>query len=396
MPPSGRCGQSLPAETALIGFAGAPWTLAAYMVEGGSSADFSTARAFALARPDAFARLIELLSEAVCEHLAAQIDAGAEVVQLFDSWAGVLPEPEFVRWCTAPAAHIAGTLKARHPEVPIIAFPRGAGVMYQRFAMTVPVDAISLDSSVPLAWAREAMPGVCLQGNLDPAALVAGGEVACREARRIVETLGERAVRVQPGTRRAAADRSRCRGRAGRVREIGPGAAERSPVTDPILWLKALHIMAFAAWMAGLWYLPRLFVYHSQVAAGSEASEKYKIMERRLLRGIATPAMIAALGFGIALATLEEQWSAGWLHAKTALVVLLALSQGVMAWFVTAICGGSAAGERTELSLVQRGADAAVHRHRDLGRVPARPMIVSGRLRWRVVRFGFDRPELIG
>jgi uroporphyrinogen decarboxylase len=185
--------ESLPAETALIGFAGAPWTLAAYMVEGGSSADFSTARAFALARPDAFARLIELLSEAVCEHLAAQIDAGAEVVQLFDSWAGVLPESEFVRWCAAPAAHIAGTLKARHPEVPIIAFPRGAGVMYQRFAMTVPVDAISLDSSVPLAWAREAMPGVCLQGNLDPAALVAGGEVACREARRIVETLGERA-----------------------------------------------------------------------------------------------------------------------------------------------------------------------------------------------------------
>ena len=105
-------------------------------------------------------------------------------------------------------------------------------------------------------------------------------------------------------------------------------------MTDPILWLKALHIMAFAAWMAGLWYLPRLFVYHSQVAAGSEASEKYKIMERRLLRGIATPAMIATLGFGIALATRQEQWSAGWLHAKTALVVLLALSQGVMAWFV--------------------------------------------------------------
>lgn len=105
-------------------------------------------------------------------------------------------------------------------------------------------------------------------------------------------------------------------------------------MTDLVLWLKALHIMAFAAWMAGLWYLPRLFVYHSQVVAGSEASEKYKIMERRLLRGIATPAMIAALGFGIALATVQGQWSAGWLHAKTALVVLLALSHGVMAWFV--------------------------------------------------------------
>ena len=106
-------------------------------------------------------------------------------------------------------------------------------------------------------------------------------------------------------------------------------------MNDPILWLKALHIMAFAAWMAGLWYLPRLFVYHSQVAPGSEASAKYKIMERRLLRGIATPAMLATIGFGVALATVQGQWAAGWLHAKTALVVLLALSHAVMAWCVT-------------------------------------------------------------
>ena len=105
-------------------------------------------------------------------------------------------------------------------------------------------------------------------------------------------------------------------------------------MSDLALWLRALHIMGFAAWMAGLWYLPRLFVYHSQVAAGSEASEKYKVMERRLLRGIATPAMIAAVVFGIALAILQGQWSAGWLHAKTALVVLLALSHAAMARFV--------------------------------------------------------------
>jgi uroporphyrinogen decarboxylase len=97
-----------------------------------------------------------------------------------------------VRWCVTPVAHIVGRLKARYPAVPIIAFPRGAGIMYQRFAMMVPADAVSLDSGVPLAWAREAMPGVCLQGNLDPAALVAGGEVACREARRIIDTLGDR------------------------------------------------------------------------------------------------------------------------------------------------------------------------------------------------------------
>jgi uroporphyrinogen decarboxylase len=184
--------QSLPSGTALIGFAGAPWTVAAYMVEGRSVPDFHTARAFALRQPDTFAQLIDLLSEAVLEHLAAQIDAGADVVQLFDSWAGILPEPEFVRWCEVPAGRIVGRLKARYPEVPIIAFPRGAGVSYQRYVRAVPVDAISLDTSIPLGWAREALPGVCLQGNLDPAALVAGGEVACREARRIIETLGER------------------------------------------------------------------------------------------------------------------------------------------------------------------------------------------------------------
>jgi putative membrane protein len=92
--------------------------------------------------------------------------------------------------------------------------------------------------------------------------------------------------------------------------------------------------MAFAAWMAGLWYLPRLFVYHSQVAVGSEASDKYKIMERRLLRGITTPAMIATIAFGIALATVQDQWASGWLHAKTALVVLLAVSHGIMARLV--------------------------------------------------------------
>ena len=119
-------------------------------------------------------------------------------------------------------------------------------------------------------------------------------------------------------------------------------------MNDPILWLKALHIMAFAAWMAGLWYLPRLFVYHSQVAAGSEASEKYKIMERRLLCGIATPAMVATIAFGVALATVQGQWSAGWLQAKTALVVLLALSHAVMARFVREFAADRRpAGERT-------------------------------------------------
>ncbi|HEX6114812.1 MAG TPA: uroporphyrinogen decarboxylase [Geminicoccaceae bacterium] len=184
--------RSLPSGTPLIGFAGAPWTLAAYMVEGSSAPEFYTARTLALRQPDVFARLIDLLSEAIFEHLAAQIDAGADVVQLFDSWAGILPEPEFVRWCEVPVERILGRLKARYPEVPVIAFPRGAGILYRQFCKAVPVDGVSLDTSVPLTWARQALPGVCLQGNLDPAALVAGAEVACREAKRIIETLSDR------------------------------------------------------------------------------------------------------------------------------------------------------------------------------------------------------------
>lgn len=107
-------------------------------------------------------------------------------------------------------------------------------------------------------------------------------------------------------------------------------------MTDLGLWLKALHIMAFTAWMAGLWYLPRLFVYHSQVAAGSEASEKYKVMERRLLRGITRPAMIAAIVFGVALGIVQGQWSEHWLQAKTVLVVILAGAHGMMAGTVKA------------------------------------------------------------
>jgi putative membrane protein len=107
-------------------------------------------------------------------------------------------------------------------------------------------------------------------------------------------------------------------------------------MADLALWLKALHIVAFTAWMAGLWYLPRLFIYHSQVSAGTESSEKYKLMERRLLRAIATPAMLAALGFGIALGVVQGQWAEGWLHVKTALVLVLAACHGIMVRWVKA------------------------------------------------------------
>lgn len=102
-------------------------------------------------------------------------------------------------------------------------------------------------------------------------------------------------------------------------------------MTDAVLWLKALHIVAFAAWMAAMWYLPRLFVYHSTVTPGSETSETFKVMERRLLKAIATPAMVATLLLGLALTTMAGQWGAGWLHLKLVLVLLLAAAHGVLA-----------------------------------------------------------------
>jgi uroporphyrinogen decarboxylase len=159
------------------------------MVEGEGSKEFYAARALARRDPDTFARLIELLTEVTIEHLRAQIAAGADVLQLFDSWAGILPEREFVRWCQEPAARIVQTLKAEYPLVPVIAFPRGAGLHYRSFVAAVPVDGLSLDTAVPAAQARRDFPGLCLQGNLDPVALLTGGPGARREAEEIVRSL---------------------------------------------------------------------------------------------------------------------------------------------------------------------------------------------------------------
>ena len=181
--------RDLPAQTALIGFAGAPWTVAAYMVEGEGSKEFYAARALARRDGDAFACLIEVLTEATIEHLRAQVEAGADVLQLFDSWAGILPDDEFLRWCQEPALHIVRTLKGLHPAVPIIAFPRGAGLHYRSFVDAVPIDGLSLDTAAPAAQVRCELPGLCLQGNLDPVALLTGGAGLRRETEKIVRAL---------------------------------------------------------------------------------------------------------------------------------------------------------------------------------------------------------------
>ena len=171
-----RLSRELPAETTLIGFAGAPWTVASYMLEGGSSKDFAAGKRWAYGAPEAMQRLIDLLVEATGDYLIAQIDAGAEAVQIFDSWAGVWPEAHLRRWCLEPVKALVKRVKSERPGVPVIVFPRGAGVLYQTYAEECSADALGLDTTVPLGWARDVLqPKACLQGNLDPLQLVAGG-----------------------------------------------------------------------------------------------------------------------------------------------------------------------------------------------------------------------------
>ena len=177
----------LPGATALIGFAGAPWTVAAYMIEGSGSKDFLIAKQWALSNPELFDTLLRELVAVTVDHLSAQIAAGADAVQIFDSWAGALAEAEFRKWCLEPARAIADGLKARHPGVPLIGFPRGAGGMLGAYGREAGVAAIGLDTNVPLAWAMGELPAdMPVQGNLDPAILVIGGAVMENRVRAIL------------------------------------------------------------------------------------------------------------------------------------------------------------------------------------------------------------------
>lgn len=171
-----RVARALPVDCALIGFAGAPWTLATYLIEGGSSRDFALSRRWAASDAEGFAQMLEALTTAIVEHLVAQVEAGAEVVQIFDSWAGAVPAAAFERCCLAPMAKIVAQLKTRCPGVPVIAFPRGAGVNYQGYAAATGVDCVSLDSGVPARWGARLDDAAAVQGNLDSQTLVVGGE----------------------------------------------------------------------------------------------------------------------------------------------------------------------------------------------------------------------------
>jgi uroporphyrinogen decarboxylase len=178
--------EMLPNDVALIGFAGAPWTVATYMVEGRSSKDYAKTKNWAFSDPKGFGQLIDLLVEATIKHLKSQIEAGAEIVKLFDSWAGVLAPDQFEAWTIQPIRRITDRLKQDHPDIPIIGFPRGAGVQYRAFAERSGVDAVALDTSVPTEWAaREIQSILPVQGNLDPITLVSGGEALTSAVKRI-------------------------------------------------------------------------------------------------------------------------------------------------------------------------------------------------------------------
>lgn len=181
----------IPETTALIGFCGAPWTVATYMVEGSGSKEFLETKKLAYGRPDVFKTLIDLLVDATGDYLIAQIDHGAEAIQIFDSWAGVLPEEEFSKWVIEPTERLVERIKGDRPGIPVIGFPRAAGALLLPFVERTGIDAVSLDTGVPLDWAaRHIQTKVAVQGNLDPAMLIAGGAALDRAVDHVLRVLG--------------------------------------------------------------------------------------------------------------------------------------------------------------------------------------------------------------
>jgi uroporphyrinogen decarboxylase len=181
---------ALPAEVPLIGFAGAPWTVATYMIAGRGTPDQAPARTLLYRDPATFDALIERITAATILYLAAQVEAGAQIVKLFDSWAGALPGPHFARYGIAPAARIVAALRARFPGLPVIGFPRGAGAGIRSYVEAAGVQGVAIDTAVDPAWAAEALqPLACVQGNLDPLLIVIGGRPLAEAARGIVDAL---------------------------------------------------------------------------------------------------------------------------------------------------------------------------------------------------------------
>lgn len=183
--------EQLPTETTLLGFCGAPWTVATYMIAGHGTPDQGPARAFAYENPNAFQKLMDVLVEASAHYLIAQLKAGADAVQIFDSWASVLDEDQYEKWCIGPVKRIVDLVRAEIPGARIIGFPKGVGAFYRDYAAKTGVDMLGMDWAVPMAFAQEIQKSVPIQGNLDPKRLIAGGAALDEGIDRILEHLGQ-------------------------------------------------------------------------------------------------------------------------------------------------------------------------------------------------------------
>ena len=184
---------ALPADKTMLGFAGSPWTVATYMVAGEGSRDQHDTRALAYRDPAAFQAIIDAITAVTIEYLGGQILAGAEAVQLFDSWAGSLAPAEFERWVIAPNAAIVAALKGRFAHIPVIGFPKGAGEKLPAYARETGVDALGLDETIDPVWAAQTLPaGLPVQGNLDPLLLIAGGTELEKQTLRVLEAFAGR------------------------------------------------------------------------------------------------------------------------------------------------------------------------------------------------------------
>ncbi len=188
-----RVAAALPPETTFLGFAGSPWTVATYMMAGKGSKEQAEARRYAYRDPKGFQAIIDAISAETVEYLSGQIDAGVDAVQLFDSWSGSLSPAQFEQWVIAPTVKIVDALKTRHPDIPIIGFPKGAGGKLPAYARETGVDALGIDETVDPVWAHASLPdGLPVQGNLDPLALITGGAVLDAATDHILAAFAER------------------------------------------------------------------------------------------------------------------------------------------------------------------------------------------------------------
>ncbi len=188
-----RVAGALPPQTTFLGFAGSPWTVATYMVAGHGSRDQSETRRYAYADPQAFGEIIDAIGACTIDYLSRQIEAGVHAVQLFDSWSGSLAPAEFERWVIAPNARIVAAIHERHPGVPVIGFPKGAGEKLPAYARGTGADAVGVDETIDPEWAAANLPaGMPVQGNLDPLALIAGGDTLNVAIDRVLAAFADR------------------------------------------------------------------------------------------------------------------------------------------------------------------------------------------------------------